>query len=125
MKSAAIGALVLALSLSPASASRAEVSTPVQVRYETRGGWSDWHKVQMTFTKGAELNKATRTVNYMAWDNYGTVFFAQNQAAVIKFGSMLSGCTNEFTAACLPRFGNMTGEDQDGTEWEVCTQRYC
>lgn len=120
-----LAAIAFAVAVMAPIVALAEVSAPAQARYETKAGWSDWHKVQMTFMKGAELNKATRSISYSAWDSYGTIFFAPGQAAVIRFDSMLSGCSSEFTASCLPRFGNMTGGDQDGTKWEVCTQRFC
>lgn len=108
-----------------ASQSAAEVQVPAQVRYETRDGASDWHKTQVTFLKGAELNKATRTFNYNAFSAYVVIFFAQDQAAVIELDSPVFGCGTEFTANCIPKFGNPKGKDQSGRTWEICTGSLC
>lgn len=108
-----------------ASHAAAEVRVPAQVRYETRDGASDWHKMQVTFVKGSELNTATRTFNYNAFSAYVVIFFAQDQAAVIELDSPVFGCGNEFTANCIPRFGNPKGKDQSGRTWEICTGSVC
>lgn len=114
----------LALTFTAGHAS-AEVRVPAKVRYETQAGSSDWHKTQVTFLKGAELNKATRTFDYNAFSAYVVIFFDQDQAAVIELDSPVFGCGNEFTANCIPRFGNPTGKDQSGRTWEICTGDYC
>lgn len=117
-----IAGLLLAFAASNTSA---EVRTPAQVRYETRDGASDWHKTQVTFLKGAELNKTTRTFDYNAFSAYVVIFFAQDQAAVIELDAPVFGCGSEFTANCIPRFGNPKGKDQSGRTWEICTGSFC
>lgn len=117
-------ALALGLATAPATAA-AEVRTPAQVRYQTQNGPSQWHKMEVTLVRGAELNKATRTYDYNHYGSFGVLFFGPGQAAVIELENLIIGCPLEFTATCLPRIGNLTGEDQDGTRWEICTQRYC
>jgi hypothetical protein len=82
-------------------------------------------KMEVTLVRGAELNKATRTYDYSHYGNFGVLFFGPGQAAVIELENLIIGCPLEFTTTCLPRIGNLTGEDQDGTRWEICTQRYC
>lgn len=114
--------MIVAANAHPAAA---ETRTPAKVRYETRSGSSQWYDMEVVFVRGAELNRATRTYDYGHFDAFAVLFFGQGQAAVIELEGMFFGCPTEFTAGCLPSYGNMEGADQDGTKWEICAQRYC
>ena len=103
----------------------AAVTAPAKVRYETQDGRSRWYEMEFRFLTGQELNEATSSFRYAGFSNYAVIFFGQGQAAVIKLKTMLFGCSLKFTASCFPSIGNMKGEDQDGTAWEICTSSIC
>lgn len=117
--------LALAVSLAwLASSAQAEVRTPAKVRYQSQEGWSDWYSLEVVYAKGRELNQSTHSYDYDGFASYAVIFFARDQAAVIEI-DQITMCGTEFNASCIPRFGNTTGKDQQGRNWEVCTSRYC
>lgn len=120
MRLAFVAALILI-----ATPATARVVTPAQVRYATQDGNSEWHKTEVTLMKGSELNTATRSYNYAAYDGYAMIWFSQDQVAVIRLSDTIFGCSREFEASCIPRFGNLKGKDQGGREWEICTAKFC
>ena len=63
--------------------------------------------------------------DYNAFSAYVVIFFAQGQAAVIELDAPVFGCGSEFTANCIPRFGNPKGKDQSGRTWEICAGSFC
>ena len=117
--------ILAALVVSGATPASARVETPAKVRYETQEGKSRWVDMSVTFMTGQELNTATNSFRYSSFANYAVIFFAQDQAAVIKLTGLMIGCGNEFSAACLPSLGNSKGTDQGGREWEICTGSFC
>ena len=64
--------------------------------YETEEGWSDERIVEVTFTSGRELNKATRSYNYTAYSNYCLIWFAQNEVAILEIDEAIFGVGSEF-----------------------------
>jgi hypothetical protein len=122
LRRASLAALaVLAFAL-PA---QARVVTAAQVRYATQDGDSAWQKTEVTLMKGSELNKATRTYDYSGYDTYALIWFSQDQVAIIHIEGTIFGCGHEFEVSCIPRYGNMEGNDQGGRKWEICTAQYC
>ena len=85
-------------------------------KYETQDGWSHGYQVEARVGYGSDLNEATGTLNYQAFATYVVIFWAQNQASVIKlnFGfGMLSYIESE-------------GIDQEGRHWKVSESAgYC
>ena len=120
-------ALSVALMLMAAWAgapAEAKVTTTAKVRYETQAGTSNWYEMEVHFLSGPELNSATKSYRYSYTDKYAVIFFGQGEAAVIELESLF-GCYGDFSVSCFPSFGNIEGEDQDGTEWEICTSTFC
>lgn len=105
----------------PASAEYVQTS---KVRYSVNHVQSQWYTVEVTFLTGMELNRATRTFGYDGFSKYAVIFWGEGQASVIKIGSMMF-CSGDFSRSCLPSFGNIEGEDQQGDAWEICTQQFC
>ena len=85
---------------------------------------SDWFDVRVTFVTGAELNTATRTTTHSEGDRYAIVYWAADQASVVKLVSAVP-CGANFERSCLPLSGQMRGNDGQGRSWEVCTARFC
>jgi len=95
------------------------------VKYETQQGWSKSYTVNVIFITGSELNTATKTYNYSDYSVYGVIFWGEGQATVIKISTYL-GCGDIVDEQCINgSILNLTGTDQDGDEWEICTSDYC
>ena len=105
-------------------AANAEYTQTCKLRYEKQFGTSEWYEVDMHFSTGFELNKATKSYNYDAYKKYAVVFWGENQATVIEI-STASLCGQTFTRSCLAAFGNMKGLDQQGRSWEICAGSNC
>lgn len=116
--------LVGLAALGAAQPASAELRTTAKVRYETQSGMSAWTETTVTFDMGSELNDATKTFNYSLYTAYAVIFFAPNQAAVIK-RSGITICSGKFIPSCLPVIGGFTGDDQSGRHWEICTAVIC
>ena len=80
----------------------------VCAKYQTQNGWSDPYQVQATIEDGSELNAATSSLNYQAFSKYVVIFWAQNQASVIK----LDNAFGLYAAY-------QEGIDQEGRHWQV------
>lgn len=102
----------------------ARVTTTAKVRYETQSGPSQWYDMEVNFLTGQELNTATTSFSYSVLSSYAAIFFGQGRAAMIQLSNVLY-CGASFTTSCLPGFGNLRGSDQEGREWEICTQSFC
>jgi hypothetical protein len=74
----------------------AEVRRLCKVSYETEDGWSDEHIVEVTFSSGRELNKATKSFNYSPYSNYCLIWFAQNEVAILEIDAVVFGVGSEF-----------------------------
>jgi hypothetical protein len=74
----------------------AEVRRLCKVSYETEDGWSDEHTVEVTFTTGRELNKATKSFNYSGYSNYCLIWFAQDEVAILEIDAIVYGVGSEF-----------------------------
>lgn len=95
-----------------------------KVKYRANYGYSKYYTIDVTFLTGREINKATKSYDYDSYSKYAVIFWGENQASIIKIDNYLS-CSNEFTRSCLPSYQNITGEDQEGKKWEICTQSSC
>ena len=74
---------------------------------------------------GYELNTATRTFNYSAYSVYGIIFWAQNEATVIKLNTALL-CVSEVDCYCIDNsIVDLQGYDQDGDKWNICLSSFC
>lgn len=119
MKQLLLGIVLLALIIAypPAMASYREACT---VRYETESGWSSGYQVECIYLTGAELNSATATFNYQAFDTYAVVFWKQNEASVIRLKGYFV-CGMEATGQCASMsYMPVKGTDQQGRTWKVC-----
>ena len=96
-----------------------------KVKYKREYGWSDYYTVDVQYITGADLNRATSTLNYNTFDVYAVIFWGPGEASVIEIDSFLA-CGSTITQNCINNhIGNLEGTDQQGREWEVCTKNYC
>lgn len=105
----------------PASASVTQTS---KVRYERDGSKSQWYPVEVNYMTSQELNAATKSLRYGAFDHYAIIFWGRDEATVIKLRGFFS-CGERFIASCIPSFGNMRGVDQQDRGGEICAQEFC
>lgn len=87
----------------------------VCVKYETEYGWSKGYKVEGTILKGSELNSRTGTYNYQSYSTYVVVFWAEDQASILKLAHYYGS---------IPVTG-VTATDQRNRSWKVSTSSYC
>jgi hypothetical protein len=73
------------------------------------------YQVDAIVASGTDLNNATHTFNYDAFETYAVIFWAQGQASVIKL---------EFSFGNISPFGS-DGTDQEGHRWNVSTSSLC
>jgi hypothetical protein len=88
------------------------------VRQGGEGSWSKWYNVDGRIVLGYELNRAVGGSDYDDLSYYTVVFWAPNQASVIK----MSGgavCTSGPSASCVVL--QKDGADQEGRSWQVCS----
>jgi hypothetical protein len=103
----------------------AKYSQTCKVKYKKDYGWSDYYTVEVKFMSGTELNRATNSFNYDSFTAYAIIFWGQNEASIIKISSF-TGCGLEVTQNCISnKVTNLEGEDQQGRDWEVCSNNYC
>lgn len=96
-----------------------------EVKYKTSVGWSKWYSVEPIFLTGFELNKATKTFNYNSTSNYCVIFWANNEATIIKIKTLLL-CGIELDCNCLANtILDLEGLDQEGDEWKICLNDFC
>ena len=96
-----------------------------KVKYQAEYGWSKLYTVEVTFMTGYELNTATNTFNYSAYSVYAIIFWAQNEATVIKLNTFLL-CGSEVTCDCIENMLlDMQGYDQKGDKWNICISDFC
>ena len=76
--------LLLFSFISPANAI---VKRIVNVSYEKDYGYSEEVPVEVTFLTGKELNRATDSYKYSDYDNYGLIWFAKDEVAILKLNS--------------------------------------
>nr|WP_309596793.1 hypothetical protein [Moraxella osloensis] len=84
--------LLLFSFISPANAI---VKRIVNVSYEKDYGYSEEVPVEVTFLTGKELNKATDSYKYSDYDNYGLIWFAKDEVALLKLDSYSSNYGSE------------------------------
>lgn len=94
------------LSLSPCNAAVRRICL---VAYETRSGYSDDYKMEVTFLTGQELNTATKSFNYM-FGNYALLWFAQGEVAILKIDSIVLGVGQKFDDNDFRRLFQFLGE---------------
>src|SRR6516162_3036353 len=97
--------LTIPLSLLIATHALASERVDVCAKYVNTG--KTYH-VQAINTDGGELNSATSSFNYESWSHYIVIFWAQDQATVIK----MDCCYTE------PTSWGWTGSDQEARQWE-------
>jgi hypothetical protein len=116
--------IMLALiALTPISAQARHTQTS-KIRYATQDGHSKWYEIDVTYLTGVELNTATSSFRFGAFDKYALVFWGENQITIIKFKEFVI-CGLEFDQSCIPITGRVRGTDQEDREWEICTASYC
>lgn len=76
--------------------SMAEVRRYVKVSYQTRGGYSQEYRMEVTFLTGRELNAATKTYDYNMFDNYALVWFNKSEVAILKITDTILRVGQEF-----------------------------
>jgi len=119
MKKLLLG-LLLVLSINAS----AKFTETLNIKYETRYGWSKYYTVDVTFITGYELNQATRTFNYSSYSTYAVVFWGQGQATVIKLSGYVA-CGFDAQPYCLMYNTSLQGIDQDGDKWFICLTNVC
>ena len=103
------------------SAAIAKYREPCTLKYETRDGWSEAYQVDCIYITGFELNTVTGTVLYQSLSAYAVVFWAQNQATVIRM-EMVTACGFEASDKCASYlYMPVRGVDQEGRNWKVCS----
>ena len=75
----------------------AAINLVCKVQYETRYGWSDPVKTEITFATGYELNQATRSYNFSQYKIYVTIWFSQNECAIVELNRTPFGIGNKVT----------------------------
>lgn len=96
-----------------------------KVKYQAEYGWSKLYTVEVIFMTGYELNTSTRTFNYSAYSIYAIIFWAQNEATVIKLNTILL-CGSEVDCDCIDNsIVDLQGYDQDGDKWNICLSSFC
>lgn len=117
--------LFLVFAISYCSLAQAKYTQTCKVKYRTQYGWSDGYTVDVNFLTGYELNDATSSFNYNSYSVYAVIFWGDGEASVIKLSGYLS-CGSEATQRCISSsYGSLTGEDQSGRQWKICTSGYC
>lgn len=113
MKPTILAALCLLAYFNSASVSAAD-REDVCVHYAANYGWSKGYQVTATIETGTELNQATRTYNFQAFDKYVVIFWDQDQVSVIKMRA-------PFFLGPI----DALGEDQQGRQWHVSNSSFC
>lgn len=61
------------------------------VAYETRSGFSEWARVNVSFASGRELGEATgKPFSYNMLSNYAMIWFDEDNVAILEIKSPLS-----------------------------------
>lgn len=68
----------------------------MEVAYETRRGFSDWHTVDVSFASGQELNRKIGTFSFDMIANYALIWFDRDEVAILKIDSPMSIGGREF-----------------------------
>lgn len=64
----------------------AAINLVCKVQYEKRYGWSDPVKAEITLATGNELNQATGRYSFQNYKVYATVWFSNDECAIIELG---------------------------------------
>ena len=117
--------LIILISICLFGISNAKHTKQCKVKYKVEYGWSKTYTVDVTFLTGSELNSATGTYNYSSYSVYAVIFWAQNEATVIKIRNILL-CGMKVTQSCIDGIiGDLQGYDQDDDYWNICTGDFC
>jgi hypothetical protein len=91
-----------------------------RAKYQTSLGWSQIYHVECLYSTGLELNQATGSLAYEGLKTYAIVFWAPNQATVVKIEEFVF-CGIEAKSNCANHvFGYINGPDQEGRRWRIC-----
>lgn len=93
--------LVFFIALFVYGISNAAVNLVCKVQYETRYGWSDPVKAEVTFATGSELNSATRSYDFKSYEIYVTIWFSQNECAIIELDTYTMGIGTTITYSSI------------------------
>lgn len=120
----------MAMAIFPVNAS-ARVTRFCEVAYETRLGWSDDVKTEVTFMTGRELNRATRTYDFEFYSNYALIWFAQGQVAIMRLDNITFGVGSEFDNEDFQRmfrlFGSSEAQQVNGDrpmKWRITAKKF-
>ena len=117
---------LICISLLMSTCSYAKHTKRCKAKYETQSGWSKYYDVEVIFLSGSELNTATNSYSYSAYNMYAVIFWSESEASVIKTThSFKSGEVISFTVTNAAMLGNIKGTEQDGDKWEICTSMVC
>jgi hypothetical protein len=120
----AISLVAGVLMVACAPITQAAYRQPCRAKYETSLGWSQYYDVECIYVSGNELLMATGDLRFDMLKTYVVIFWAQNQASVIKIEELTS-CGMEATEGCATLLGNVHGPDQEGRRWELCQEGFC
>jgi hypothetical protein len=84
----------------------------VCAKYESTGRA---YQLDALVESGSDLNTATHTFDYDAFETYDVIFWAQGQASVIKL---------EYAFGNISPIGS-DGTDQQGNRWNISTSSLC
>jgi hypothetical protein len=111
----AIGGVAVQSGFTPAS-----YQQPCNAKYESSLGWSQPYGVNCLYATGFELNQATATLRFDNLKTYAVIFWAPNQATIVRLEELLL-CGIEATGSCAEHaFGKVHGRDQEGRRWRIC-----
>ena len=99
--------------------SEAQYREACKAKYQTQQGWSNIYNVECNYLSGTELNTSTSSYQYDAFGAYAVIFWAKDQATVIKISTFLFCGINAF-AGCAKGILGLDGQDQEGRSWKVC-----
>ncbi len=101
----------------------AKFSQVIEVKYQTKYGWSKYYTVESTFITGYELNQATQSYDYDSYSTYCVIWWSQSQCTIIKLGYI--SCGFDAKPSCISYYYSLDGKDQDGDKWQLCLTDYC
>lgn len=114
---------VFLIVISSCSMLNAAINFVCKVQYETRLGWSDAVKAEVTFATGSELNTATRSYNFISYKIYATIWFSENECAIIELNNHLLGIGGSVTYSNVDSLFTLrtyTEGEQVNTNYKIC-----
>lgn len=100
----------------------AAINLVCKVQYETRNGWSDPVKTEITLATGSELNQATGRYSFQNYKVYATVWFSNDECAIIELDMSPVGIGSELEYDDLDQmfmFYSFREGEQVNTEYKI------